>query len=181
MTQTTDENDVDCVIVCANKKGHLNQCLALCDRLEWRVSNTINIVDGSYSDPFAAKLIKYAKRFRDTLKAWPWQKHAEKLVIVASGVSSEPIVAAYRKLYGEKLFAVFIGLPKSTKPIFDVVVASNHAINPKFLRLQIPGVLVRETPPPPQFARGWCFWLAAPTRHSPLTFAASPIRFAQNV
>ncbi len=118
------------VIISASKNGVLNQCLALCERLEWPVDETHQIAGGSPLDSALSKLVKQFKRRLATARLSPKKKASPKLRVVASGASSEALVAAYRNLYGDDLFAVFIGAPKWKRPIYDLAIAANHEMIP---------------------------------------------------
>lgn len=116
------------VIISASKNGVLNQCLALCERLQWPVGEIRQIAGGSPLDGAWAKMMKQLSRKFATARLSPKKKTSPAVRIVASGASSEALVAAYRNLYGDDLFAVFIGAPKWKKPIYDLAIASNHEI-----------------------------------------------------
>lgn len=142
-----------CIIVCTDKKGHLNQCLALSEKLAWSVEEIILITDGSQMDSIALKAQKLVKRTWNTARAWPWRKSRKSICIIASGRSSEIVLRAYRRLYGGNMFALFIGSPKSSQSIFDIALASNHAAPQQtdYVAAKhthwISGVLVRATKP----------------------------------
>lgn len=138
------------IIVSVDKNGHVNQCLALCEMLGWPVAAVKRITGGSRMDSAWQKFAKQLKRLYDSVRSAPWYKTQSSVLLVVSGVSSEAVAAAYRKRYGDELFAIFVGAPKSKKPIYDIVIASNHAklsTTADFIAakstLWISGVLVR--------------------------------------
>jgi mitochondrial fission protein ELM1 len=73
------------------------------------------------------RFLRQCKRLYAIKKMSPREKSHPTIRMVASGHSSEALVAAYRRLYGDDLFAIFIGSPKWKKPIYDLAIASNHA------------------------------------------------------
>ena len=91
------------------------------------------------------------------MRAGPRTRTFDRIRIVASGTSSEAATATYRELYGPDLYAVSIGSPRSRDQIFDLAIASNHALVPGTVptatyytgaktTVWMPGVFVRPLP-----------------------------------
>lgn len=114
-------------IVSVAKAGHVNQCKALCTQLGWPVAKVVQIPGASRQSTLTERVKINWQRYKAARAAIPRQKESERLVLVASGVAAEQVAAAYRDIYGMNLFAVFVGSPKSKRPIFDVAIASRHA------------------------------------------------------
>lgn len=119
------------LIVSVAKAGHVNQCLALCEHAGWKPNEKIEIpAPGRMTGAFDRLMIKAQQRLL-LPRATPRVRTEGPLRIVASGAVSEQVVAAYRSLYGDDLFAAFVGRPKWPSAIFDVAIVSVHALEPE--------------------------------------------------
>lgn len=153
------------LIVSAAKTGHVNQCLAMCERLGWRVAETILIPSpGRMTSNFERRRLQLLGTVA-TWRARPQRRTEPRLRIAASGAAAEPVVAAYRVLYGDDLFAAFSGRPCWRDKIFDLALAPRHSLGPNereagfalpAARLTIlrRGVPVRNAPPSAAVGRG---------------------------
>ncbi|GLK80307.1 ELM1/GtrOC1 family putative glycosyltransferase [Methylopila turkensis] len=118
------------LIVSAAKAGHVNQCLAFCERAGWSADQIVQIVSpGRMTPPLKRVGLKLMRRI-DTWRATPAAREAGLLRIVASGAAAERVVAAYRSRYGDDLFAAFSGRPLWRAPIFDVALVPRHSLKP---------------------------------------------------
>jgi mitochondrial fission protein ELM1 len=121
-------DDIPTLVISVAKTGHLNQCIAFCERMGWRVTETKLI-------PGPARMNSRLRNY--TLRARRWlalrqlmfrRRRDACLRIVASGISAEYMVASYRTLYGSDLYAVYLGSPRWPEQIFDFAIASHHAV-----------------------------------------------------
>ncbi|MFD1702330.1 ELM1/GtrOC1 family putative glycosyltransferase [Methylopila henanensis] len=108
----------------------MNQCLAFCERAGWRADQIVQIVSPGRMTPPLKRIGLKLRRRIDTWRATPAAREAGPLRIVASGAAAERVVAAYRSLYGEHLFAAFSGRPSWSAPIFDVALVPRHSLKP---------------------------------------------------
>jgi mitochondrial fission protein ELM1 len=116
------------VIVSVDKAGHVNQCLAFCETAGWRADEIVRIpapgrMTGSWDRFFLNRRKRAATR-----AARPQRREPGRLRIVASGRAAEAVVASYRALYGDDLFALFSGRPNWPHPIFDLALAPQHGL-----------------------------------------------------
>jgi uncharacterized protein len=121
-------DDIPTVIVSVAKAGHLNQCLAFCERMGWPVSETHLIPGPSRMN---SRLRNYTLRVRRWLtlrRLTPRHRRGAYLRVVASGISAEYMAASYRTLYGPDLYSVYIGSPRWPERIFNFAIASHHAV-----------------------------------------------------
>lgn len=120
--------DIPTVIISVAKTGHLNQCIAFCERMGWPVAETKLIPGPSRMN---SRLRNYTLRVRRwlTLRRLTLRRRRDThLRIVASGISAEYMVASYRTLYGSDLYSVYLGSPRWAERIFNFAIASHHAI-----------------------------------------------------
>lgn len=118
------------VLISVNKAGHMNQCLAFCELMNWPVTETNLMQSARRMNPMWREVQKFFKGRAFKCGKIPRRRQWNRLRIVASGLSAEDLVLRYRELYGPDLFAVFVGAPRSLTPIFDVAVASHHELDP---------------------------------------------------
>lgn len=118
------------LIVSAAKAGHVNQCLAFTERAGWNVDDVVQIPSpGRMTPAFERARLNVLLR----LAIWrgtPRSRAAGPLRIVASGAASERLVARYRTLYGDDLFAAYSGRPGWREPIFDLALVPRHSFKP---------------------------------------------------
>lgn len=151
----TQKEGVSALIVSVAKTGHVNQCLAVCEFMQWSVAETILIPGSSAMDSSWKRM--YVSFLRWCRRKWhAVGKSSDQIRIVASGSVSEKSVQEYRRLYGAGLFAVYVGAPRRGGLTFDIAIASHHSVGPDQVRtseffpgakrtLWIPGVLTRQT------------------------------------
>lgn len=120
---------VKTVIVSAAKAGHVNQCLAVCERLGWRADELVRIPSGGRMTPVLERRGLAVLRAFATWRARPRARTEPGLRMVASGEAAERVVAAYRALYGDALFAVFSGRPRWRESIFDLALVPRHSLS----------------------------------------------------
>jgi uncharacterized protein len=137
-------------VVSVDKAGHVNQCLALADRMGWQTDQIFRIPGPGRMDPFIVKWKKRVAMWRALAKARR-TPFAGPTVIIASGAASERVVAHARKILGPSLFAVFVGTPKRAELMYDIAISSRHAIKSEPYALSsahqtawISGILTRE-------------------------------------
>ena len=157
--------DIPTLVVSAAKAGHINQCLAFCEQMGWPVTEQIAVPGPSrMNSGWRNRWLRF-RRWRVLREVLPRARIAGRIRIVASGTSSEPATALYRRLYGRDLYAVCIGSPRAREPIFDFAIAANHALEhgavstPTFYRgakitTWMPGVLVKPLPTGGQTEQG---------------------------
>lgn len=116
------------LIVTAAKAGHVNQCIAVCEAAGWNSYDTVRIPAPGRMTSKWDRLSLSIQRKLATWQSLPRSRKAGKLRIVASGAASEPIVAAYRTLYGDDLFAAFTGRPRWRSCIYDVALVPQHSL-----------------------------------------------------
>ncbi len=121
--------DIPTLIVSVAKAGHINQCVAFCEQMGWPVAEQIAIPGPSRMHSGWRNRWQRFRRWVALRKLQPRARTAGRIRIVASGTSSEPATALYRRLYGRDLYAVCIGLPRAREPIFDFAIAPNHALD----------------------------------------------------
>lgn len=117
------------LIVSVDRAGHVNQCLAFCDRIGWSHREPVVRIPapGRMSSRWERFFLRLRRRAA-TAAAAPRSREPGLLRIVASGAAAEAVAAAYRKLWGADLFAVFIGATHAREPIFDASVVAYHAL-----------------------------------------------------
>lgn len=119
------------LIVSAAKAGHVNQCIAMCEILGWTGAEIVRIPSPGRMTP---KTERWRLRLLGAAEVWrarPRVRNEGRLRIAASGRVAEGLVADYRTLYGEDLFAAFSGRPRWKEPIFDFALAPSHSLGPK--------------------------------------------------
>lgn len=161
MKRTAQDNGMDALrkeeapvlIVSVAKTGHVNQCLAVCEFMQWNVAAKILIPGSSAMDSSWRRA--HVSFLRWCHRKWhSASKSGDQIRIVASGSVSEKTVQEYRRLYGAGLFAVYVGAPRKRNQIFDIAIASHHSVTSDQVRtpgyfpgakatLWIPGVLTR--------------------------------------
>jgi mitochondrial fission protein ELM1 len=118
------------IVVSVEKAGHINQCIAFCEQMGWPVAETLLVPGPSRMNSRRKNLVL---RFRRWLRLrWLTMRRRRhgRLRIVASGISAERLVASYRSLYGDRLYAIYLGSPRWQEQIFDFAIASHHAVLP---------------------------------------------------
>ncbi|WP_164919656.1 ELM1/GtrOC1 family putative glycosyltransferase [Hansschlegelia zhihuaiae] len=111
-----------------DKAGHVNQCLAVCEAAGWRADEIVRIPSPGRMTAAWDRFVLNLRKRAATRAARPERREPGRLRIVASGRAAEDVVASYRTLYGDDLFALFSGRPQWLKPIFDVALAPRHGL-----------------------------------------------------
>ncbi len=113
-------------IISTNKMGHVNQCHALCEAMDWTPAVVLKIDGGSKSDG----PISYLRTWRT---ARSQQKSALKAlsglrpdVVICSGAASEVFGKRSSIFMAPDGKSIFIGCPSGKYPIFDIAIASTH-------------------------------------------------------
>lgn len=116
------------LIVSVAKAGHVNQCIAICEAGGWNPDETVRIPAPGRMTPAWESFSLNVRRKLAEWRSRPRRREPGPLRIVASGFAAEPVVAAYRALYGDDLFAAFSGRPRSAERIFDVALVPRHSL-----------------------------------------------------
>jgi mitochondrial fission protein ELM1 len=116
------------IIVSVDKTGHVNQCLAFCEAAGWEPEAVARIPSPARMTGAWERLALTLRRRLATLRNAPRRRETDRLRIVASGGAAEAVVASYRRLYGDDLFAVFSGRPRWRETIFDVALVAHHSL-----------------------------------------------------
>lgn len=114
-------------LISVDRAGHINQCRALCELLDWTISGQILVPAANSTASFWARLHRNIQRFVVGLRNWFARAHPSPVVVVASGPASEALVRARRRALGNRLYAIYVGLPKKGCDIYNFVLVSNHA------------------------------------------------------
>jgi mitochondrial fission protein ELM1 len=115
------------LIVSVAKTGHVNQCHAFCEAAGWTPDAVELIPSPARMTGPLDRLVLNARKRIAIRRAAPRTRSPGRLRIVASGGAAEPVVAAYRALFGTDVFAVFSGRPRWRDEIFDVALVGRHA------------------------------------------------------
>lgn len=176
------------IVVSAAKNGHVNQCLAVCEAAGWRPDEVVRIPAPGRMTPWVQSAWLRFRRRLATVRALPRRREGERLRIVASGAASERIVAGYRALYGDDLFAAFSGRPSWGTAIFDVALVPRHSLSEteSAEAFRVPGarrtvlrrgVPVRTRPAPEDGGSGVLFMIGGVNK----AFDLEPARIVQQV
>jgi mitochondrial fission protein ELM1 len=148
------QNGVPVLVVSVDKAGHVNQCLAVCGIMGWDVQRIVRITRSDGRDSW---LQRHKGNFLKRL-CLVWHQftrvRAAQIIIVASGSSPSPLVRHYRMIYGDRLFAIFIGNPRPNDSVFDIAIRPNHSIEHRTDAL----------PPPTRGVRSALFISGVPVR-----------------
>lgn len=116
------------IIVSVDKTGHVNQCVAFCEDAGWTFDEIVRIPAPARMTGSWDRLLLKIRKISATRAARPRGRETGRLRIVSSGRAAEPVVAAYRALYHDDLFALFSGRPLWPQPIFDLALAPRHGL-----------------------------------------------------